>query len=89
MPPSSVDHETTGHSQFVSSGIGQACAAYLDDVALFTGFTGWTADVLAARGVPPHALIAGLGLVRERVRDFPRAEGFLTAALDALKEARA
>ena len=24
MPPSSVDHETAGHSQFVSSGIGQA-----------------------------------------------------------------
>ncbi|WP_370647122.1 hypothetical protein [Mycobacterium sp. IDR2000157661] len=29
-----------------------ATALYIDDAELFTGFIGWTADILAARGVP-------------------------------------
>jgi methanogenic corrinoid protein MtbC1 len=58
-----------------------ACAVYLNDMTLFTGFCRWTREILAARGVPPHALAVGLLLVRERVREFPRAYACLGEAL--------
>jgi methanogenic corrinoid protein MtbC1 len=50
-----------------------ATALYVGDGELFTGFLAWTADILAARGVPAHALRAGLDLLATELRDFPRA----------------
>jgi methanogenic corrinoid protein MtbC1 len=54
-----------------------AAALYVGDVDLFTGFLGWTADILAARAVPPHSLRVGLALLATELRDFPRASRFL------------
>ncbi|MBR7825020.1 cobalamin-dependent protein [Actinospica sp. MGRD01-02] len=65
-----------------------ACATYVDDAELFVAFSGWTREILQARGVPDHALTAGLEAARDRLREFPRAAGFLTAALEDLKEDR-
>ncbi|PRY33683.1 cobalamin-dependent protein [Pseudosporangium ferrugineum] len=56
-----------------------AAALYVGDPEVFTDFAAWTAAVLEARGVPATALVAGLRLVRDQLRDFPAA----TATLDA------
>ncbi|MFF8103192.1 B12-binding domain-containing protein [Streptomyces sp. NPDC016640] len=47
-------------------------ALYVDDAEVFTGFLGWTAGVLSARGVPVHPLVAGLDILAGQLRDFPR-----------------
>ncbi|MEU3844278.1 cobalamin-dependent protein [Streptomyces sp. NPDC028635] len=61
-----------------------ATALYVDDADLFTTFLTWTADVLDARGVPPHSLVVALDVLGGPLRDFPRALRLLhdgTAAL--------
>jgi methanogenic corrinoid protein MtbC1 len=66
-----------------------ATALYVGDPALFTGFLGWTAGLLAARGVPPYSLRAGLDLLAAELRDFPRASALLGAGVDYLGEVAA
>jgi methanogenic corrinoid protein MtbC1 len=58
-----------------------AAALYVSETAIFTDFVDWTREVLRARGVPPGALRAGVALVRDQVRDFPRALAVLDAGL--------
>ena len=60
-------------------------ALYVDDPAVFTDFVSWTAEVLAARHVPPGALVVGLEIVRDQLRDFPRARGLLEAGIAAAR----
>jgi methanogenic corrinoid protein MtbC1 len=62
-----------------------ATALYVGDEELFTGFLAWTAGILAARGVPPHALHAGLDLLAAELRDFPRAGRLVAAGNDHLE----
>ncbi|KES05125.1 cobalamin-binding protein [Streptomyces toyocaensis] len=54
-----------------------ATALYMDDAEVFTEFLDWTSEVLAARGVPVHSLVAGLDIVAEQLHDFPRVLGFV------------
>ncbi|MFF3014946.1 B12-binding domain-containing protein [Streptomyces sp. NPDC057939] len=54
-----------------------ATALYTDDEDLFRGFLVWTADVLAARGVPANSLLPALELLGRELKDFPRAAGIL------------
>ncbi|MFI5935518.1 cobalamin-dependent protein [Actinoplanes sp. NPDC051494] len=54
-----------------------AAALYVGDPSVFTDFITWTRDVLTARGVPPIALETGLGLIRDQLRDYPRAAAML------------
>lgn len=61
-----------------------ATALYTDDDALFTRFIGWTADVLAARGVPTASLPPALESLAHHLQEFPRARRILRAALDTL-----
>ncbi|MFJ8941481.1 B12-binding domain-containing protein [Streptomyces sp. NPDC102365] len=61
-----------------------ATALYVDDPDLFTRFITWTADILAARDVPPRCLLPALDSLRNQLKDFPRAIGILTAAHDVL-----
>ncbi|MGC5567990.1 cobalamin B12-binding domain-containing protein [Streptomyces sp. FR-108] len=61
-----------------------ATALYVDDPDLFTRFITWTADILAARDVPPRCLFPALDSLRKQLKDFPRAIGILTAAHDVL-----
>jgi hypothetical protein len=61
-----------------------AAALYVGDERLFTDFTDWTTAVLDARAVPAAALAAGLRLVRDQLRDYPTATGFLGAGLARL-----
>lgn len=61
-----------------------AVSLYTDDDSLFTGFVTWTADVLAARHVPPVSLQPTLDLLIEKLTEFPRATRLLTAARAAL-----
>jgi methanogenic corrinoid protein MtbC1 len=62
-----------------------ATALYVGDEELFTGFVAWTAGILAARGVPSHALHAGLDLLAAQLRDFPRAGRLVAAGIDQLE----
>lgn len=62
-----------------------ATALYVGDDELFTGFLAWTADILTARGVPPHALRAGLDLLATELRDFARAGQLVTAGITHLE----
>lgn len=55
-------------------------SVYVDDPELFTGFLGWTADILAARGVPAGYLTPALDILGEKLRDFPRARAALARA---------
>ncbi|WP_432090121.1 cobalamin B12-binding domain-containing protein [Streptomyces sp. NRRL F-5630] len=64
-----------------------ATALYVDDADLFTGFLGWTASILAARGVPAASLLPALAVLAERLRDFPRALGLLAAGTEAVRGA--
>ncbi|MFL1904858.1 cobalamin-dependent protein [Streptomyces tauricus] len=57
-----------------------ATALYVDDPDLFTRFITWTADILAARGVPPRCLLPALDSLLNQLKDFPRTVGILTAA---------
>ncbi|TQJ46601.1 MULTISPECIES: cobalamin B12-binding domain-containing protein [Streptomyces] len=61
-----------------------ATALYVDDAALFTAFTTWTADILTARRVPVGSLRLGLAILADQLRDYPRALGFLKTATDTL-----
>lgn len=61
-----------------------ATALYAGDASLFTTFLTWTADILAARGVPGATLLPALELLAGELRDFPRATAVLTEARDAL-----
>jgi methanogenic corrinoid protein MtbC1 len=61
-----------------------ATALYMDDGALFTDFLTWTAGILEARGVPARSLTAGLDLLAERLRDFPRTRCLIGEGTTAL-----
>jgi methanogenic corrinoid protein MtbC1 len=61
-----------------------AAALYVSETAIFTDFVGWTADVLAARGVPPVALRFGLDQVKAQLHDYPTATKVLDAGLARL-----
>ncbi|GAA0494490.1 cobalamin B12-binding domain-containing protein [Streptomyces olivaceiscleroticus] len=61
-----------------------ATALYVDDDTLFGDFIRWTADILAARDVPPDCLFPALNLIGGQVKDFPRATGMLHRAHEAL-----
>jgi methanogenic corrinoid protein MtbC1 len=61
-----------------------AAALYVADQAVFTDFVTWTRGVLSARGVPAAALRAGLELLGDQLRDYPRARSFLGAAVEVL-----
>ncbi|MEV6847749.1 cobalamin-dependent protein [Actinoplanes sp. NPDC051411] len=56
-----------------------AAALYVSEAKIFTDFVAWTREVLAARGVPPAALRAGLLLVRGQLRDYPAALAVIDA----------
>lgn len=58
-----------------------SAALYVDDVAVFTDFVTWTAQILHARGVPPAALLAGLHIYHELLYDYPRVGAMLTAGV--------
>ncbi|MDT8913041.1 cobalamin-dependent protein [Amycolatopsis sp. PS_44_ISF1] len=55
-------------------------SVYVDDPGLFTGFLGWTADILTARGVPAGYLTPALDILGDELRDFPRATETLARA---------
>lgn len=61
-----------------------ATALYTDDPGLFTGFLTWTADILAARHVPPRSLLPALDALHEQLKDFPRALRLIDEAGRAL-----
>ncbi|MER7956904.1 cobalamin B12-binding domain-containing protein [Streptomyces sp. NPDC096030] len=61
-----------------------AAALYVNDADCFTGFLAWTAEVLAARGVPARSLPPCLDLLEERLKDFPRSRRLLDAGRTAL-----
>ncbi|MEV8317212.1 cobalamin B12-binding domain-containing protein [Streptomyces sp. NPDC059900] len=61
-----------------------ATAVYVDDPGLFTRFIAWTADILAARGVPPRCLLPALDSLLAQLKDFPRAVGILHQGRDRL-----
>ncbi|WP_394430093.1 cobalamin B12-binding domain-containing protein [Streptomyces sp. SGAir0957] len=61
-----------------------ATAVYVDDPHLFTRFIMWTADILAARDVPPWCLFPALDSLLDQLKDFPRTVTTLTAARDLL-----
>ncbi|WP_432115942.1 cobalamin B12-binding domain-containing protein [Streptomyces sp. S1] len=63
-----------------------ATALYVDDPDLFTTFLTWTADVLRARRVPTRSLVAGLDVLADQLRDFPRATHALERGAAALGE---
>jgi len=57
-----------------------ATALYTGDAELFTGFLTWTAGILEARRVPASTLVPTLELLRDELRDFPRAADLLDTA---------
>ncbi|MFJ4716328.1 B12-binding domain-containing protein [Streptomyces sp. NPDC088785] len=57
-----------------------ATALYVDDAELFTSFIAWTADILAARGVPAGGLVPALHSLARQLTDFPRARHILARA---------
>ena len=59
---------------------------YTDDDELFSGFITWTADVLAARGVPAATLFPTLDLMGKQLYEFPRCRRLLLAAQAALAD---
>ncbi|MFD4024532.1 B12-binding domain-containing protein [Streptomyces sp. NPDC058576] len=64
-----------------------ATALYLDDEELFTWFITWTAQILAARGVPVRSLPPALDLLARELKDFPRAARILRAGTHSLTTA--
>lgn len=69
-----------------------AAALYVDDIEVFTDFVGWLTPLLAARGVPPGTLAAGIDIVAAAVTEFcgelPRAAAVLAAGRAAAAESR-
>ena len=63
-----------------------AAALYVSEAKIFTDFVAWTREVLAARGVPPAALRAGLLLVRAQLRDYPAALAVIDDGLTLVAE---
>lgn len=61
-----------------------AAALYTDDDELFTRFITWTADILAARGVPESSIPPALETLGVALQDFPRCQRILRSALTAL-----
>ncbi|WP_432055689.1 cobalamin B12-binding domain-containing protein [Streptomyces sp. bgisy022] len=61
-----------------------AAALYVDDADVFTGFLTWTAEILAARGVPARSLPPALDALEEQVPDLPRTRRLLDAGRAAL-----
>lgn len=59
---------------------------YVDDDQLFSGFIGWTADILSARGVPSTTLFPALDLLGTQLNEFPRSRRLLAAAQSALAD---
>lgn len=59
---------------------------YIDDDELFSNFITWTADILAARGVPAATLFPTLELLGKHLLEFPRSQRLLSAALTALAD---
>lgn len=57
-----------------------AAALYVDVDDLFTDFLAWTADILAARGVPADSLLPTLTSLADELRDFPRCTRILSQA---------
>lgn len=57
---------------------------YVDDDELFTGFITWTADILAARGVPAETLFPALDNLGKQLHEFPRSQRLLISATSAL-----
>ena len=57
---------------------------YTDDDELFSGFIAWTADILAARGVPAATLFPTLDSVGKQLHEFPRSQRLISAAMTAL-----
>lgn len=66
-----------------------AVARHVDDVEVFTGFAGWAAGVLPARGVPVGSAKGGLRLFHAELRDFPRACHLLAQGTEAARDAGA
>lgn len=62
-----------------------AAALYTDDGELFTGYLSWTTDILNARGVPARSQLPVLELLREQLKDFPRAAALLDEARTAAR----
>ncbi|OIK24821.1 cobalamin B12-binding domain-containing protein [Streptomyces malaysiense] len=63
-----------------------ATALYVDDPDLFTAFLLWTADILEARHVPAHSLVAALDVLADELHDFPRARRLTRLGTSALGE---
>ncbi|MFF8778579.1 B12-binding domain-containing protein [Streptomyces sp. NPDC015140] len=62
-----------------------AAALYVDDTDLFTGFLGWTADILTARGISSRcSLSPALSALGEQLHDFPRSRRLLDEGALAL-----
>nr|WP_145492768.1 MULTISPECIES: cobalamin B12-binding domain-containing protein [Streptomyces] len=61
-----------------------ATALYVDDPDLFTSFLVWTADILEARHVPAHSLVAALDVLADELHDFPRARCLTRLGISAL-----
>jgi methanogenic corrinoid protein MtbC1 len=59
---------------------------YIDDPDLFTTFLTWTADILTARRVPARSLVAGLDILADQLRDFPRATRLIRQGATALRQ---
>ncbi|MFF9624655.1 B12-binding domain-containing protein [Streptomyces griseosporeus] len=59
-------------------------ALYVDDAEVFSAFLTWTADILAARGVPIDSLLTALDGLIGQLRDFPRALRLLDAGTTAV-----
>jgi methanogenic corrinoid protein MtbC1 len=58
-----------------------AAARYVGDTTVLTDFAAWNAQVLAARGMPAAALVAGLEILGDLLADAPLARAMLTAAI--------
>jgi hypothetical protein len=59
---------------------------YTDDDELFSGFVTWTADILAARGVPAATLFPTLDLLGKQPHEIPRCRRLLLAAESTLAD---
>jgi methanogenic corrinoid protein MtbC1 len=76
--PAQVDATVADLGYIVDS---LAAAVYVDDTSLFGEFVSWMRTVLASRGVPLHTVELTFDVMADRLRDFPRARGFLQDAV--------
>ncbi|MFC4123067.1 cobalamin B12-binding domain-containing protein [Nonomuraea zeae] len=60
-------------------------AVYVDDPELFASFTGWLANILAARDVPERVLLSALDALARRLTGMPKALSALAQAQDVLR----